>query len=1629
MATTSIPSTDSVELKFTLPAGITSATEFQITLTNGLGEVVTDAEPSISVEGGAYTALPANRKFTVALDQRRLKIKIKFKRTKDSNNNVIFDIAPLTNLEWFLEPSFKTVLVFKDNFIINNFTKPNTLVIAEKEVGEIDCEFSYPVQQVINLQVKIAYITANTSNISNLKISFDNGVTYTDLGINATVNVPIGTERLKIKIPTKDDRIITGSDKRFEVVFTENNSPLSTLINQNNKIAVSIRDTSDIPYGTLIRNYCVALDQWGLYANGLGGTYTEIIKIDSFDCGFSYPNTGTVLVSFCAGATRVSHIADGAGNYTKRIDGYESPLCIDTYGSRPITTTVTPTKLIGAGKDGTVLLNSSGSIFTASKRDGVGSLFKTMFGKWYFEVQLYMPQRVHKSFTLGFATEQANLNNVLGADNQGWSYIFPEERKYHNNVKNVFIGRLEVKDRDTVSVLLDNEANTFSLWLNGNDLGVVFSNLSKEKLLFAIGARDDTWAYINFGERGFKYPVPAGYYAGFGEIPNPPLDQDVLIRTYCEAQTLVSVYANGRNGTYVTRLNNSVDCGWVDPRPPKGTILSYFCKEADRWKMVADGKSGSYEQFHEYRSTACGYVRPVVPSDFTPSIWDKFKAHVFTTFDTSMTEANFKGKVYTDLNVDHGVWYIEFTKWDANSYLGIYTDNTFHSSALLTGFIGFDPSTGNVVSDSAIVNITTPVAAGKKIGISLDFLKQESAVYVDQVKVGVIKVGLNHPTDVNKKYGFAASTRTFTAVSVVEANFGGLIFNSTPAGHVPGFGPSIVTFPRRGILLHEFCKDWVLWSIYADGNGGYFSNEKMVNSPTCGWYPDPPVGTVIGEYCQGYTRMQKIATGNYEFRAEVLRINARDCGYIPYGELLETYCQGYTKLGKFSNGASGFYIGVVEYNSVECGSPLIPANTVLREFCAGYSKVQHKADGAGGYYRFVLQEQSVECGYVVPVANTQNILVPTKWTVPNGNNTTNLSNDRRDASALKRDGVRTDYCTLFGKWYFEITVFIPSEVQKAPALGVSNALHNIGNWIGSNKNSWAWWPHDGTKYTNDTQEFYNQGLKIKNQDVISVMLNLQDASKIEFLLNGSPLGVLYSNLPQFDPLYFTFNALTDSYISANFGQNVFKYPVPVGYYPGFGVLNNPPAARGTLLTTFCYEFNQRGEFADGKFGTYIADVKVNAPECGYLPPVPAAGTSLGISCTGFDKYFKIADGAGGFTLELVGINHRDCGYTPPPLPPMTTGFFDKAFAGPTTVVENDEVSATVKGVITSLDNNYSGLWYYEVLVRDLNLVIGYTEGKTNYSLAPGRLANSFGWAVGHNVTILNSIETPMLSTVTVNVNDIVGVFMDYVNETMKVTINGGPVVYTFPLPTPVNTYYLAFGNYDAVNFTSIKVNFAAASIVTSPPLDYQKGWGTPQTRRVKKYVLNTHVCISTTRYKRLNDGNGGFFNELLEANSTLCGYIPPPAVGTVLSYYCVGAARWKRVADGQRGFTIEQVELRSTICGYKPAGALISVFCTGFDKIGNYSDGEFGSYQTTMEVNSRDCGFDDGTGGSNGPGNTGALDPNLPVDDLEGLVYSASLQGLSQSLVYQKPLGQTTTFEEHGILFPIQISYYDYENN
>lgn len=145
-------------------------------------------------------------------------------------------------------------------------------------------------------------------------------------------------------------------------------------------------------------------------------------------------------------------------------------------------------------------------------------------------------------------------------------------------------------------------------------------------------------------------------------------------------------------------------------------------------------------------------------------------------------------------------------------------------------------------------------------------------------------------------------------------------------------------------------------------------------------------------------------------------------------------------------------------------------------------------------------------------------------------------------------------------------------------------------------------------------------------------------------------------------------------------------------------------------------------------------------------------------------------------------------------------------------------------------------------------------------------------------------------------------------------------------------------------------------------------WSAYTNFRVESIAAGTvlsYYCSGTTRMAIVADGNGGTTNQVIQTNSSQCGYVPPnnPPAGTILATHCVGVDKYNTVANGSGGSTEQLVETNSASCGYvppvvhPPAGTLISSRCSGFDKYNTVANGSGGSYEVLAETNSAYCGY------------------------------------------------------------------------
>lgn len=706
----------------------------------------------------------------------------------------------------------------------------------------------------------------------------------------------------------------------------------------------------------------------------------------------------------------------------------------------------------------------------------------------------------------------------------------------------------------------------------------------------------------------------------------------------------------------------------------------------------------------------------------------------------------------------------------------------------------------------------------------------------------------------------------------------------------------------------------------------------------------------------------------------------------PAGTLLRYYCTGKDQYAEYADGSGGKYTNLIKVNSTSCGYVIPPAGTLLSQHCAGYDKIGEYADGNDGSYFEIIALEDSSCGYVPDAPNPQTDLVPTKYDPTTKGTTVTLSNGDRNFAGERRDLARTEFSAMYGKWYIEHTILIPTDKQQPTSIGVVTASHPVNDWVGSNINGWAWWPHEGTKFHGDVQEFF--GPALSDGDVIGILLDIQ-GGVVSLQLNGVDIGVLYSNLKPFTKLYFVTSALTSSFSRTNFGQTVFAYPVPSGYYPGFGVPTNPPPERATLMGYFCSGLDQWKTLADGKGGTYTEVHKKNATECGYVPPPPEAGTNLGTVCQGFDLYNRIADGNYGETLVLSAINSRSCGYVPPPPPPFTPTTLDTNFKSASTVIDANGYQAIPVGSVRTVASVYSGRWSWEVSSNTNFGVVGITTTDLTNTQNLGVTATSFGLDLATGEIVNNGIRAAY--TTPVPAGGIVSVHLDFVAETLSFSVNGTNLGKAFDIPRA--TFYAAASSPGAATIT---FNMGIDTQTYAAPQDHINGFGVAATIYSRKGTYLSYSCNGTTRRELRADGGGGSYAVLI-TNAPSCGYVPPKPAGSVVRDFCVGTDKWTEYNDGNYGTYSDMTEYRSIACGYKPAGALISTRCQGYTKIGSYSDGEGGAYDQVVEEYSRDCGFNMGGGG--GSSET-SLDPNLVITQDGQILFDTLNNQITGEIVF-----------------------------
>jgi hypothetical protein len=289
----------------------------------------------------------------------------------------------------------------------------------------------------------------------------------------------------------------------------------------------------------------------------------------------------------------------------------------------------------------------------------------------------------------------------------------------------------------------------------------------------------------------------------------------------------------------------------------------------------------------------------------------------------------------------------------------------------------------------------------------------------------------------------------------------------------------------------------------------------------------------------------------------------------------------------------------------------------------------------------------------------------------------------------------------------------------------------------------------------------------------------------------------------------------------------------------------PPAA-GTILSSRCSGFTRYNTVADGMGGSSEVLAETNSTYCGYVAPTyPAAGTVIGYVCEGYDKYNKIANGSGGFTTVLAERNSLVCGYSYPP-----AGQFIREYCKGVDLwrVYHDGSGGTYESVY-QLNSTTCGYVPPYVLkptwVTPANSQITNRDGTTQFHLSEFLISTGSGANDGTEWIVVDSNGT---------------------------TVHTGSHISIERLPTVPSNKLLNHQSY-AIYARYRGLNMGWSNWTDALP--FQTNW---QDSPAYGTLLNT-FCQGIALWSNRSDGNYGSYQQLEDARSTECGYVPPFAAG------------------------------------------------------------------------------------------------------------------------------------------------------
>ncbi len=179
---------------------------------------------------------------------------------------------------------------------------------------------------------------------------------------------------------------------------------------------------------------------------------------------------------------------------------------------------------------GTLSNGNLTAVFSAGSEKSTQATIGMSSGKYYWEVT-----KTGGSYgTIGIALQGASTAEFVGRNASSWGYASSDGNKYFNTTTGTSYGPTYTTG-DTISVSFDADLGVLTFYKNGISLGAAFTGLTSGPYFPAVGNQGFN-CDVNFGQKPFKFPPPAGFQPlTLANTPRPTIvrpDQFVGISTW-----------------------------------------------------------------------------------------------------------------------------------------------------------------------------------------------------------------------------------------------------------------------------------------------------------------------------------------------------------------------------------------------------------------------------------------------------------------------------------------------------------------------------------------------------------------------------------------------------------------------------------------------------------------------------------------------------------------------------------------------------------------------------------------------------------------------------------------------------------------------------------------------------------------------------------------------------------------------------------------------------------------------------------------------------------------------------------------------------------------------------------------